>query len=199
MPKSKLQKEFQADEDGTVVVPKEIVPPQEVSVTAISKSVKREMSEKQKDNMLRMIQMNKERWTKLREEKAKAQAEETNKRKEEEQKLVEAGTHMRVKISEKKQYKPREKKEPELTPHELPKKPLPLRRQNRRYETKDDSESDDESATETDTDLESDVEVKPRKVRKEIKKNLKVLEKVDRALEQTPSNPYLSMLSSRWR
>lgn len=196
MPKSKLQKEFQADEDGSVVVPKEIVPPPEVSVTAVTKSVKREMSEKQKQNMLKMIQMNKERWAKLREDRAKAHDEEERKKKEEEQRLIEAGTHVRVKIAEKKQYKPREKK-PEK--ESLPKKQLPLRRQNERYETTDDSESDSESTTETETDLDSDVEIKPRRVRKEIKKNLRVLEKVDRVLEKTPQNPYLSLLEGRWR
>lgn len=199
MPKSKLEKEFQADEDGTIVVPKEVVPPVEVSMTAVKKTIKREMSEKQKDNMQRMIQMNKERWAKLREERAKAQEDDAQRKKDEDQKLIEQGTHVRVKIAEKRQYKPREKK----TENSTPPKPLPLRRQRGYYEKADDSESDSEpTESETDTDLtDTDYEEeKPRRVRKEMKKTLRVVEKVNQVLQQAPpSNPYLSMLQNRWR
>lgn len=186
MPKSKIEKEFQADEEGTVLVPKEIV---SVPESAIKKAVKREMSDKQKENMLKMVEANKARWAKAREEKARAVEEERAKRLEEEKKLIEAGTHVRVKVT-KKQYKPR-------TP-----KPLPLKREN---EAKNDSSDDDDTGiteTETDTGL-SDTETederpKARKVRREMKKTLRVVEKVDAVLNQV-QNPYLSMLSNRWR
>lgn len=184
MPKSKIQKEFQADEEGTVLVPKEIV---SVPETTIKKTVKREMSEKQRENMVKMVEANKARWAKIREEKARVAEEEKTKRVEEEKKLVEAGTHVRVKVT-KREYKPR-------TP-----KPLPLKREN---ETKDDSESDTEyGTTETEADTEvtdtEDERPKARRVRREMKKNLRVVEKVDAVLNQV-QNPYLSMLSSRWR
>lgn len=205
MTKSKIEKEFQADEDGTVLVPKEIVPPVEVSVTTIKKAVKREMSEKQRANMERVIQMNKEKWAKKREEKDKALVEEIMKKKEEEQKLIEAGTHVRVKVS-KKEYKPREKKVV-IEEHLEKQKQLPSRR-TKTYEKKDDSESDtdiNDTVTETETDItedESEIDERPkqRKVRREMKKTLRVVEKVNQALQQTtPSNPYISMLQNRWR
>lgn len=202
MTKSKLEKEFQADEDGTVLVPKEIVPPVEVSVTTIKKAVKREMSEKQRANMERVIQMNKEKWAKKREEKQKALEEEILKKKEEEQKLIDAGTHVRVKVS-KKEYKPREKKVESPNPP----KPLPLRR-SKAYEKTHNSESDGndtDTITETETDLtedDSDIDERPkqRRVRREMKKTLRVVEKVNQALSYAPpTNPYLAMLQNRWQ
>lgn len=199
MTKSKLEKEFQADEDGTVLVPKEIVPPVEVSITAVNKAVKREMSEKQRANMERMIAMNKEKWAKKREEKQKALEEEILKKKEEEQKLLDAGTHVRVKVS-KKEYKPRVKKVDSPNPP----KPLPLRR-TKAYEKTDDSESDtdyNDTVTETETDLDSEMDERPkqRRVRREMKKTLRVVEKVNQALSYAPpTNPYLAMLQNRWQ
>lgn len=184
MPKSKMEKEFQADEEGTVVVPKEILPA--IPETVLKKSVKREMSEKQKANIEKVIAANKERWAKKREEKAKMAEEEIRMKKETEEKLIEAGTHIRVKVKEK--------------PVKAPKasKPLPVRR----YE-KADSESDTDdidTVTETETELESEDE-RPaaRKVRREMKKTLRVVEKVNQALSSTPVNPYVAMLQGRWR
>lgn len=206
MPKSKIEKEFQADEEGTVLVPKEIVA---IPETVVKKTVKREISEKQRANMEKMIAANKERWAKLREERARAAEEERAKRMEEEKKLIEAGTHVRVKVT-KKQYKPRERKD-------SPPAPLKLVRQNGRYEEPSDTDrergsynrrytpSDTEEPTETEV---SDTEVteseyeeerpKARRARREMKKTLRVVEKVDAVLNQV-QNPYLSMLSSRWR
>jgi hypothetical protein len=194
MPKSKIEKEFQADEDGTVIVPKEIVPSPGISPTTVNKAVKREMSEKQRANMERMIEMNKEKWAKKREEKENSIVEEALKKKEEQQKLLDAGTHVRVKIKEKKQYKPRE-----------PSKPLPLRR-TKAYEKTDNSESDGDdtdTVTETETDLtDSEIDERPkqRRVRREMKKTLRVVEKVNQVLNNAPpTNPYLSMLQGRWQ
>lgn len=197
MTKSKIDKEFQADDNGTVLVPKEIVPA--IPETTLKKTVKREMSEKQKANIERVITMNKEKWAKKREEKQKALEEEILKKKEEEQKLLDAGTHVRVKVT-KKEYKPREKK---VDSH-IPPKQLPLLRK-KAYEKKNDSESDtdiNDTVTETETDLTSDTEderPKHRKVRREMKKTLRVVEKVNQALNYAPpANPYLPMLQSRW-
>jgi hypothetical protein len=189
MPKSKIAKEFQADEEGTVLVPKEIV---SVPETAVKKAVKREMSEKQRENMVKMVAANKEKWAKQREERAKALEDERTKRIEEEKKLVEAGTHVRVKVT-KKQYKPRVRKD-------SPPAPLKLERQNGRYKPEE-SESETED-TEADTEVtESEYEEerpKARQARREMKKTLRVVEKVDAVLNQV-QNPYLSMLSNRWR
>lgn len=193
MPKSKIEKEFQADEEGTVLVPKEIV---SVPETAVKKAVKREMSEKQRENMVKMVAANKERWAKLREERARAAEEERAKRLEEEKKLIEAGTHVRVKVT-KREYKPRERKD-------SPPAPLKLERQNGRYkEPYTPSDTDEPTETEvsdsevTESEFE-DERPKARRARREMKKTLRVVEKVDAVLNQV-QNPYLSMLSSRWR
>lgn len=190
MPKSKIAKEFQADEEGTVLVPKEIV---SVPETAVKKAVKREMSEKQRENMVKMVAANKEKWAKQREERAKALEDERAKRLEEEKKLVDAGTHVRVKVT-KKQYKPRERKD-------SPPAPLKLKRTDTRHEEPSDTEEPTETEV-SDTEVtESEYEEerpKARRARREMKKTLRVVEKVDAVLNQV-QNPYLSMLSNRWR
>lgn len=200
MPKSKLQRELKPNEDGTVLVPKEIIPVVEVSQTAARKAVKREMSDKQRENMEKMIQANKERWIKIREEKMKAEDEEKSKRKEDEQKLLDAGTHVRVKLKEKKvvirkpkaprvEELPEEEEEEEVIPQKAQKKP----RRKPIYE------SDTPTETEDDTDFEEDKPAK-RTVRREVKKNLKALERIDSVLASTPpTNPYMSMLQARWK
>ena len=132
MPKSKVEKEFQADEDGTVLVPKEIVPA--VPETVLKKAVKRPMSEKQMENAKKLIEANKERWAKMREAKELEKKEAEEKRKAEEEEKIQAGTHVRVKLAEKRVYKPREPKTP---------KPLPLRRENVRQKADSESDTDD--------------------------------------------------------
>jgi hypothetical protein len=186
MPKSKIAKEFQADEEGTVLVPKEIV---SVPETIVKKAVKREMSEKQRENMVKMVEANKERWAKQREERAKALEDERTKRMEEEKKLVDAGTHVRVKVT-KKQYKPRERKD-------SPPAPLKLERQNGRYKQESESETEDTETEVTESEYEEE-RPRARQARREMKKTLRVVEKVDAVLNQV-HNPYFSMLSNRWR
>jgi hypothetical protein len=216
MPKgSKLKEELKQDEDGTILIPKEAIP--EVPITVAKKAVKRQLSEKQMENAKKLGELSKARWEKLREEKARLKAEQEAKEKEEEKKLIEAGTHVRVKVAA---PKPRGKNAPKQSSHAgtdneiaMP-KPLKLVRQPAYEATDDSSDHSDTDVTETeeDTDVE---EQKPRYVRsglvqtqnshsvagvrKQVKKNLKVLARVDEALAQTPSNPYLSMLQGRWR
>lgn len=188
MPKGKLEKELKPDENGEVIVPKEIV---EIAPTAAIKKVKRVMSEKQMENAKKMIEANKERWAKIREAKELAKKEEEEKRKAEEEEKIQAGTHVRVKLAEKRVYKPREPKTP---------KPLPLRRENARQKADSESDTDDtDTVTETETDMSEEEEERPkaRAVRREMKKTLRVVEKVDAAIQQV-TNPYLSMLQRRW-
>ena len=193
MPKTKIEKEFQADEEGTVLVPKEIITPKTVPETVLKKAVKREMSEKQRENMAKMVAANKERWAKLREERARAAEEERAKRMEEEKKLIEAGTHVRVKVT-KREYKPRVRKD-------SPPAPLKLKRTDTRHDTLSDTEEPTETEVSDSEVTESEFEEerpKARRARREMKKTLRVVEKVDAVLNQV-QNPYLSMLSSRWR
>lgn len=195
MPKGKLEKELKPDENGEVIVPKEIV---EIAPTAAIKKVKRVMSEKQMENARKMIEANKERWAKIREAKELAKKEEEEKRKAEEEEKIQAGTHVRVKLAEKRVYKPRAEKMPD---------PLPLKRQDaysndarRKVRMPIVEESDTVTETETEEEEEEEEEERPkaRAVRREMKKTLRVVEKVDAAIQQA-TNPYLSMLQGRWR
>lgn len=193
---SKFEKELKQDEDGTVLIPKDALPEVIISETTAKKAVKRVLSEKQMENAKRLGEASKLRWEKLREEKARLKAEAEAKEKEEEKKLIEAGTHIRVKVAEKQKPRGRAVKKQDI--NDMPKKPLPLRRENAYQATDDSSDHSDTDITETeeDTDVE---EVRPRYVRRQVKKNLKVLARVDEALSQTPTNPYLAMLQGRWR
>lgn len=195
MPPTKLEKELKPDEDGMVLVPKEIV---EVTPTAVVKKVKRVMSEKQMENARKMIEANKERWAKIREAKELAKKEEEEKRKAEEEEKIQAGTHIRVKLAEKRVYKPRAEKT------EMP-DPLPLKRQDaysndarRKVRMPVVEESDTVTETETDMSEEEEERPKARAVRREMRKTLRVVEKVDAAIQQV-SNPYLSMLQRKWQ
>lgn len=198
---SKFEKELKQDEDGTVLIPKDALPEVVISETTAKKAVKRELSEKQRENAKRLGEASKLRWEKLREEKARMKAEAEAKEKEEEKKLIDAGTHIRVKVAEKQKPRGRAvKKQEEMhkahSETAMPKNPLPLRRQPA-YEADDSSDHSDTDVTETEED--SDVDEKPRYIRKQVKKNLRVLQKVDEALTFAPSNPYLAMLQGRWK
>jgi hypothetical protein len=202
MPRSKLQREFQADEEGTVVVPREVLPPvPEVSITAVKKTVKREMSEAQKANMERMIEANKERWARIREEKARAMEDEKQKRKAEEEKLIEAGTHVRVKLKEKREVHRKQvvqEEERPVEPEPVVVKKVVKPKQTRRV-VYEETETETPTETEDDTDFEEERKGK-RSVRREVKKNLKAMEKIDNVLRQVPSgNPYVNLLASRWK
>lgn len=182
MTKTKLKKEFQLDEeDNTVVVPVESIP--EVAVTTLKKQVKREMSEKQRENMNKLIQANKEKWNKLRQEKENAKKEAEAKLKQETEEKLQAGTHVKLKLKEK-QIKPRKTQPVKKIPNEV-------------Y-SDDDEETTDFTETDDDTDYE-EYKSKKRNVRREVKKNIKALQKIDEVLTTNNQNPYLASLMNRWK
>jgi hypothetical protein len=199
MPKSKLQREFQADEDGTVLVPKELLPEPTISLTALKKTVKRPMSEAQKANCERLIAENKKRWAALREAKEKQSPEALSAVKQEEEKLIEQGTHVRLKVREK-IAKPRKAKEdvPQVPPPASESKQKPHKK--KKHFT---SSDDDEDTTETEPDTteveDSDEEpLPPRRAVRQARRAVRTLQKIDEVLE-TATNPYLARLASRWR
>ena len=97
--KSKLQKEYQVEDDGTTVIPMEILP--QVSQTALKKTVKRERTEAQKANSANVVEANKERWAKIRSEKDVSAVQVKQTIKDEHQEKIDAGTHVRVAVKEK--------------------------------------------------------------------------------------------------
>ena len=102
--KSKLDKEYQIEDDGTTVVPKEILP--QIAPTVLKNTIKRERTEAQKANFEKVVQANKERWAKLREEKEASVAQAKQAVKDDHQAKVEAGTHVRVEVKEKRGANP---------------------------------------------------------------------------------------------
>ena len=102
--KSKLEKEYQIEDDGTTVVPKEILP--QIAPTVLKNTVKRERTEAQKANFEKVVQANKERWAKLRAEKEASVAQAKQAVKDDHQAKVEAGTHVRVEVKEKRGANP---------------------------------------------------------------------------------------------
>lgn len=201
MPKSKLSKEFQADDDGTVVVPKELLPEPTITVTALKKAVKRPMSDAQKANCERLIADNKKRWEALREAKEKQSKEALSAVKQEEEKLIEEGTHVRLKIREKAE-KPRKVKEkiqevPAIVdPPKSVKKPQQKKHSKRYTDTSDDETDDTETETETETESEDDMP--PRRVARQARRQIRTLAKIDEVIQQS-SNPYMSKLMGRWK
>lgn len=195
------------DEDGTVVVQKDIptIPPSSVpsvTPTAVKAKVKREMTEAQRLNMLKMIEANKVKWEAKRKAKEEEEVKAKADKRAREEELIKAGTHIRVKVQPKREYKPRAK-------------PIPAEETATKEE---DEESDtgsfqatpqvkrrsqkapppsDEETTETETD--DDYKSQKRVVRREVKKNLKALKKIDEVLEQSQGNPYLAYLTQRWK
>lgn len=206
--KSKLEKEYQIEEDGTTVVPKEILP--QIAPTVLKNTVKRERTEAQKANFEKVVQANKERWAKIRAEKEASTTQAKQAVKEDHQAKVEAGTHVRVAVKEKRVQKPREKvvvEEPEEESSEeeeviVVKKPKekivkekvkPVKKRVV-YET----ETDTPTETEDDTDMEEYKQGK-RQIRREVKKNIRAIEKIDHVVQQTMVNPYSALLASRWK
>ena len=106
--KSKLQKEYQVEDDGTTVIPKEILP--QVAPTALKNTVKRERTEAQKANFAKVVEANKERWAKLRADKEAVVAQTKQSIKDDHQEKIEAGTHVRVVVKEKRVQRPKDTK-----------------------------------------------------------------------------------------
>lgn len=210
--KSKLEKEYQVEEDGTTVVPKELLP--QIAPTVLKNTVKRERTEAQKANFEKVVQANKERWAKIREEKEASIAQAKQAIKDDHKAKVEAGTHVRVAVKEKRVQKPKGKvvvEEPEESseeeeviivkkPKEKVKEVKPLKevkpvKKRIVYETETETETETES---DDTDYE-DYKSGKRQIRREVKKNIKAIEKIDNVVQQTIVNPYSALLASRWK
>jgi hypothetical protein len=191
------------NEDGTIVIEKDVQPEiPTISTTAVKAKVKREMTEAQRLNMLKMIEANKVKWEAKRkakeEEEVKAKADKRAK----EEELIKAGTHIRVKVQPKRVYKPRAKpiQEEETATEEEDEESdtgsFQAVPQVKRRSQKAPPPSDEET-TETETD--DDYKNQKRVVRREVKKNLKALKKIDEVLEQSQGNPYLAYLTQRWK
>jgi hypothetical protein len=215
---SKLKKEYQIEEDGTTVVPKEILP--QIAPTVLKNTVKRERSEAQKANFAKVVEANKERWAKLKAEKEASTAQAKQAVKEDHQAKVEAGTHVRVVVKEKRTADPTARKhtakvkevveEPEYESEEevvIVKKP---KEKPKEKEVKPRKlphpkwiavHSDTDTPTETETDDTDEEEYKQgkRQIRREVKKNIRAIEKIDNVVQQTMVNPYSALLASRWK
>jgi hypothetical protein len=212
--KSKLQKEYQVEDDGTTVIPKEILP--QVAPTALKNTVKRERTEAQKANFAKVVEANKERWAKLRADKEAVVAQTKQSIKDDHQEKIEAGTHVRVVVKEKRVQQPRkhsakepvseseeEEEEIVIKPQRVPvvkEKPMKVdavksKKQRVVYET------DTDTPTETETDDTDYEEYKSgkRQIRREVKKNIKALERIDSVVQSTARNPYFALLESKWK
>ena len=189
MAKSKLQREYQADDDGTVLVERDALPPLEITPTALKQTVRRPMSEAQKANMARLIEANKQRWSALRESKAKQAEEEKARAKAEADQKIQAGTHVRVKVKEKAVYT---KKPKELVTTRSEREPSEKPRIT--YISEDEDET---------TEYSSDDEPPKREkkgIHKEVKRTVRSLERINTALKQAaPQNPYLANLMTKWK
>lgn len=193
------------NEEGYAVVPKEVIPQEDnlpiVAPTAVKTKIKREMSEAQRLNMVKMIEANKIKWEEKRKAKAQLEQEAKAKRKAEEDALINAGTHIKVKIAPKREYKKREKPIPQeetATEEEDEEEPEFQAPQVKPKSRKARQQPSDTDTTETETDGE-DYKSKKRAVRREVKKNLSALKKIDEVLEQSAGNPYVAFLAQRWK
>jgi hypothetical protein len=178
---SKLKREFQMDDEDYAVVPVEDI---EVRPSVLKEKVKRPLSDKQRENLAKLVEYNKARWAKGKEEKARAvEAEKERIRAElraEQEAKVQAGTHMRVKVVKSgtgPKPKPKQKALPVVS------------------ETETEA---DTTETEADTtEAESDDDLPPRRVVRQARKQMKTLAKIDEVI-QTASNPYMNKLMNRW-
>lgn len=226
--KSKLEKEYQIEEDGTTVVPKEILP--QIAPTVLKNTVKRERTEAQKANFAKVVEANKERWAKLRAEKEALALQAKQAVKEDHQAKIDAGTHVRVVVKEKRvptndptvrkhtaKVKEVVERESERVPtlREEPNNGLEesseeevvivkkakekvVKPVKKRIVYETETETDTPTETEDDTDYEEYKQGK-RQIRREVKKNIKAIEKIDNVVQQTIQNPYAALLASRWK
>jgi hypothetical protein len=212
--KSKVAKMM--DEEGFAVVPKEVVQPEIPELPVVSQSklkekIKAGQSERQKLATEKLTEANKIRWAEnkiKKEEQTKLDAEEAKKkRKEQEEALIAAGTHIRVKVAPKRAYKakaPAIQSEETATedendtaafqaerPAPPTAQPSPVKASRSRKAPPPPSESE----TETDGEYKS----RERSARRDVKKNLQALRSIDEALTQAAGNPYLALIASRWK
>jgi hypothetical protein len=187
---------YKSEDGESLLLPKEIVGAVELPASAVKKMVNASKERApptpaQVEARKRFAEAAKDR-SRIVKEKKEAQAKEFLKKEAEnkqeiddfhadvkqrkivkENEKVSSGTHVRVVI-----------------------KPPPARR--RKQETT--TETDTTDVTETETEDDSDYKPKQRAIRRQAKKLVKTVEKIDKVIQQAPpSNPYASMLSSRWR
>lgn len=196
MPKGKkLNEEIAMNDDRTVVVKKEIVKDIVPEIPAVSESViktkvKRELSEAQQANLQRLIDANKKKWEEKRSEKANEEKKQVEARKADEEAKIASGEYIRVKVKEKRQYKPRVSRLAEgskIAEEEVSTTPTT-------------SEVDTTETEDTDAEDVHQYKSKKRQVRREVKKTLKTLKQIDEAIEQRPpANPYMAYLQGRWK
>lgn len=181
---TKLKKEFQMDEDGVAVVPVEDVV---VRPTVLKEKVKRPMSEKQRENVAKLVEANKVRWGAKREAKEKEKEAEKERIREELRAEIEAkvkaGTHVRAKV-----VKSGTGPKPKLKGEKKKSEPV--------------LETESETPTETEPDTteveDSEDELPPRHAVRKARRQMKTLAKIDEVIQQA-SNPYMSALMGRWR
>ena len=171
------------DDDNYAVVPVEEI---EVAPQKLKNKIKRPLSEKQRENVAKLVEANKIRWEKGKEEKAKKAEEEKERiraelRAEHEAKVA-AGTHMRVKVV-------KHNTGPKPKPKQ-PKKDVPV---------VPDTETEEET-TEVDTTEaeESEDELPQRHALRKARRQMKTLAKIDEVIQEA-SNPYLAKLAGRWK
>ncbi len=182
--KNKISKEFQTDEEDYAVVPVEdvVVRPS----TLEKKKEKRPLSEKQRENVARLVEMNRIRWEKSKAETAKRKQEEAEAEREriraelraEVEEKVKAGTHLKVRV-EKAKTGPK----PKL------KKSLPV---------VSETETEDDTTEIETTEAESEDELPPRRAVRQARRQMKTLAKIDEVIQQA-SNPYMDKLLGKWK
>ena len=179
MVKNKIKKEFQTDEEDYAVVPVEDVI---VRPSQLKEKTKRPLSDKQKENIAKLVEANRLRWERTKGETQKRKQEEAEAEKErireelrsEVEAKVKAGTHAKVKVVK-----------ANTGPKSKPKKALPIV-----------SETETEEDT-TEADTEDEVP-EPRHVSRQARRQIRTLKKIDEVIEQA-SNPYMDRLMGRWK
>ena len=183
---SKLKKEFQLDDDDMAIVPVEDVI---VRPSVLKEKVKRPISDKQRENLAKLVEANRAKWNAAREAKEKAKEAEKERIREELRAEIEAklkaGTHVRAKVVKSGQGpKPKAKEA---------KKPEPL------TETETETEVPTETEPDTTEVEDSDEEpLPPRRAVRQARRAVRTLQKIDEVLE-TATNPYMSRLMGRWK
>lgn len=212
------------DEEGFAVVPKEVVQPDIPELPVVSQAklqakVKVGQTERQKLATEKLKEANRIRWAEnkiKKEEEAKRAADEAKrKRKEDEEALIAAGTHVRVKVAPKRVYR----KSKAASPPEEPATdegetsdtdafqvasrpsgapsapPSPVAPKASAPRSRKAPPPPSESETETDGEYKS----RERAARRDVKKNLQALRSIDEALTASSGNPYLALIASRWK
>jgi hypothetical protein len=186
-------------EDGqSLMVPddKMIEKPIELTYTQAKKLVKREMTEKQKAHVQKMVEANRLKW----EAKKKAKEEVSRAKQEQEEE-----TKTRVIVKPKRMYNRQPKAQHHPTDDQIDSEDEVIFQRSKK-KLKQVSESEPESEPESESESESEEEIqkvaKPKRSKKtinKVEKKLEALKKIDETLNQIqPTNKYLSLLRNRF-